>query len=131
MVSSDVLNIQWHFFKKVPWSIVHYCSTSGLFLEMGIFPVQFVIEVRQLMFLKKIIARHPSDPVKKVYLEMLNYPGEINWANNVLDLRCKYNLPQKDENVNNLTWPDWKIIVKNQVKRSVFLTLFEKCLTNK
>ena len=22
--SSDVLNIQWHFFKKVPWGIVHY-----------------------------------------------------------------------------------------------------------
>ena len=24
--SSDVLNIQWHFFKKMPWSIVHYYS---------------------------------------------------------------------------------------------------------
>ena len=37
--------------------------TSGLFLEMGTLPVQLVIEVRQLMFLKKIIARDPSDPV--------------------------------------------------------------------
>ena len=44
-------------------------------------------------------------------------------------LTCDVN--QKDENVNNLTWPDWKIMVKNQVKRSAFLTLFEKCLTNK
>ena len=44
--------------------------TSGLFLEMGILLVQFVTEVRQLMFLKMIIARDPSDPVKKVYLEM-------------------------------------------------------------
>ena len=105
--------------------------TSGLFLEMGILPVQFVIEVRQIMFLKKIIARDPSDPVKKVNLEMLKYLGENNWANNVLDLRCKYNLPQKDENVNNLTWPDWKIMVKYQLKRSAFLTFFEKCLTNK
>ena len=25
--SSDVLNIQWHFFKKMPWSIVHYYSS--------------------------------------------------------------------------------------------------------
>ena len=68
--------------------------TSGLFLEMGILLVQFVTEVRQLMFLKMIIARDPSDPVKKIYLEMfLKYPGENNWENNVLDLRCKYNLP--------------------------------------
>ena len=62
---------------------------------------------------------------------MLKYPAENNSANNVLDLRCKYNLPQKDENVTNLTWPYWNIMVKNQVKRSAFLTLFEKCLTNK
>ena len=24
--SSDVLNTQWHFFKKMPWGIVHYYS---------------------------------------------------------------------------------------------------------
>ena len=83
------------------------------------------------MFLKKIIARDPSDPVKKVYLEMVKYSSENNWANNVHYLRCKYSLPQKHDNVNNLTWPDWKIMVKNQVERSAFLTLFEKSLENK
>ena len=63
--------------------------TSGLFLEMGILPVQFLTEMRQLMFLKEIIARDPSDPVEKTYLEIIKYPSENNWANNVLDLRCK------------------------------------------
>ena len=67
--------------------------TSSLFLEMGILPVQFVIEMRQLMFLKTSIARDPSDPVKKVFLEMIKYPSENKWTNNVLDLQCKYNLP--------------------------------------
>ena len=62
---------------------------------------------------------------------MIKYPSENNWANNVLDLRCKYNLPQKDDNVNNLTWPDWKIMAKDQVKTSAFLTLSEKSLANK
>ena len=52
--------------------------TSGLFLEMGILPVQFVTEMRQLMFLKKIIARDPGDLVKKVYLEMIKYPSVNN-----------------------------------------------------
>ena len=28
--SSDVLNIQWHFLKKVPWGIVHYYWVSAL-----------------------------------------------------------------------------------------------------
>ena len=98
--------------------------TFGLFLEMGILPVQFVIEIRQLMFLKKIIARDPGDPVKKGNSEIIKYPSENNLANNVLDLRCKYNLPQKDDKVSNLRWPDRKIMVKNQVRRSAFLTLF-------
>ena len=52
---------------------------------------------------------------------------------NVLDLRCKYDLPQKDDNVNDLTWPDLKIMIKYQVKSSAsaFLTLFKKSLANK
>ena len=104
-------NAQKNFLRHV-MEVPKSTPTSGLFLEMGILPVQFVIEMRQLMCLKKIIARDPSHAVKKVYLEMIKCSSENNWANNVLHLRCKYNLPQKDDNVNNLTWPDWKIMVK-------------------
>ena len=36
MVSSDVLNLQWHFFKKVPWGIVHYYSQSPEIINFDI-----------------------------------------------------------------------------------------------
>ena len=36
---------------------------------------------------------------------MLKYPAENNWANNVLDLHHKYNLPQNDDNIADVTWP--------------------------
>ena len=78
---------------------------AGLFLELGILPAQFVIELRQLTVLKKILDRDQEDPVKIIYNEMLKYPAENNWANNVLDLRRKYNLPQNDDNIANMTWP--------------------------
>ena len=52
-------------------------------------------------------------------------------ANNVLDLRSKYNLPQNDDNKANMTWPVWKKMVKNTVKRFAFMTLFEKRIVNK
>ena len=45
-------------------------------------------------FYLKIIARDSSDPVKKAYSEIIKYPSENSWANDVLDLRCKYDLPQ-------------------------------------
>ena len=36
--------------------------------------------------------------------EMLKYQAEKNWANNIHELRGKYNLPPNDENVCNLTY---------------------------
>ena len=98
--------------------------TAGLFLELGILPAQYVIELRQLTFLKKTLDRNQDYPVKRIYNEMLKYPSENNWANNVLDLRCKYNLPQNDDNIANMTWPVWKKMVQNTVKRFAFMTLF-------
>ena len=62
---------------------------------------------------------------------MLKYPAENNWANNVLDLRRKYNLPQNDDIMANMTWPVWKKMVKNMVKRFAFMTLFEKSIVSK
>ena len=40
--------------------------TADLFLELGILPAQFVIELRQLTFLKKILNRDQEDPVKRI-----------------------------------------------------------------
>ena len=61
--------------------------TDAFFLEMGIWPVRFEIEVRQLTYLKCIIDKDQNDPVSQLYQEMLQYSSENNWANNILDLR--------------------------------------------
>ena len=95
-------------------SVRELCKGSRHFIENG------------CNVFKNIIARDLSDLVKKVYLEMIKYSSENNWETNVLDLQCKYNLPQTDDNVNNLTWPDWKIMVKKSDQNFSFLTLFEK-----
>ena len=52
--------------------------TAGLFLELGILPAQFVIELRQLTFLKKMLNRDQEDPIKRIKNEMLKYPAENN-----------------------------------------------------
>ena len=67
--------------------------TDAFFLEMGIWPIRFETEFRQLTYLKRIIDRDKNDPVFQLYQEMLKYSSENNWANNILDLRRKYNLP--------------------------------------
>ena len=62
---------------------------------------------------------------------MLKYPYERNWANCILDLRYKYNLPLCDDNIINMTKSMWKVMVKNQIKKHAFEQLLSKCQENK
>ena len=57
---------------------------AALFLELGILPIQYEIEKRQLVFLKRILDRENDDQIKMSYHEMLKYQAEKNWANNVM-----------------------------------------------
>ena len=104
--------------------------TDALFLEMSIWPIRFEIEFRQLTYLKRIINRDQNDPVYQLYQRMLKYSSEKNWANNILDLRRKYSLPLKDENINNMSKQVWKSIVKRQIQYYVFNCLLESCQSN-
>ena len=99
---------------EIPRSV----PTAALYLELGILPIKCEIEIRQLLFSKKILDKNENDPVSQVYREMIKYDFESNWANNVLDLRVKYSLPLNDENICLLSKGVWKSIVKKQVKSS-------------
>ena len=91
--------------------------------ELGVWPVQYIIEQRQLLYLKRILDRDNEDLVWLAYREMLKYEFEPNWANNSLGLRGKYNLPLNDLNIQNLSKPQWTTMVKSQVRKFVFHTL--------
>ena len=105
--------------------------TDPFFLEMGIWPIRFEIEFRQRTYLKRIIDRDQNAPVFQLYQEMLKYSSENNWANNILDLRRKHNLPFEDENIGNMFKPVWKSIVKRQIQYYVFNCLLESCHSNR
>ena len=47
-------------------------------------PIQYEVELRKLCFLKSILQTSRDDPVRMVYNEMLKYPCENNWANEVM-----------------------------------------------
>ena len=105
--------------------------TAGVYIELGILPIGYEIEIRQLLFLRKILMKDVNDPVLKIYCEMLKYPYERNWANCILDLRYKYNLPLCDDNIINMTKSMWKVMVKNRIKKHALEQLLSKCQENK
>ena len=67
--------------------------TAALYLELGVLPISFEIELKQFLYLKRILDKEYDDPVRMVYHTMLKYKEEINWANEVIGVRKKYNLP--------------------------------------
>ena len=59
---------------------------------------------------------------------MLKYVSEDSWANNPLGPRKLFNPPLNDENVMKMKTEDWKLLVKNTLKREAFLQLEAQCL---
>ena len=104
---------------------------AALYLELGILPIKYETEMRQILYLKKVLRKKPDDPVLLAYREMLKFDSEDNWANNLLGLRKLYNLPLNDENVKKMKTEDWKLLVKNTLKRDAFLQLEAQCLANR
>ena len=104
------------------WSIMEL-PIAALYLELGILPIKYEIEMRQIFYLKKVLGKKPEDPVILAYKGMLKFDSEDNWANNLLGLRKLYNLPLNDENVKKMKTEDWKFLVKNTLKRDAFLQL--------
>ena len=68
---------------------------AALYLELGILPIKYEIEMRQILYLKKVLGKKPDDPVLLAYKEMLKFDSEDNWAHNLLGLRKLYNPPLK------------------------------------
>ena len=87
---------------------------AALYLELGILLLNFEIEIQQLLYSTRILDKKNDDPVQLCYREMLTFSEEVNWANDVIGLRKKYNLPLHDDNVKNMGVKDWKWIVKRE-----------------
>ena len=94
---------------------------AALYLELGVLPLQFDIEKKQLMFLKHLLKKNESD---------VKYQYEMNWANFALILRCKYNLPLNDQNIKVMSKAQWRSFVNEKIRFYAFDTLVIQCQLN-
>ena len=83
------------------------------------------------MFLKHLLEKNESDPALKLYQQMIKYQYEMNWANFVLNLRCKYNLPLNDQTIKVMSKDQWRSFVNEKIRSYAFDTLVTQCLLNR
>ena len=104
-----------------------FCSVP----QLGILPVKYETEFKQLLFLKCILDKEADDPVLLSYQEMLKFGSEANWANNILGLQQAYNLPLNDANIKRMDHRYWKSLVKSTINQVAFSKLVETCFTSR
>ena len=87
---------------------------ASLYLDLGMLPIRYQTEMRQLFFLKGILSEDPCDPIKLAYEEMQRFGSEKNLAKMCLHgLRKAYNFPLNDTNVQNVSLRDWRHLVRH------------------
>ena len=104
-VESERTNL---FVKEIPDILDRVILIAAVNLEFGVLPIQYEVELRKLYFLKSILQKSHDDPVRMVYNEMLKYPCEKNWANEVMGLRIRYGLSTDDWHAETTGINEWK-----------------------
>ena len=99
---------------------------AATYLEMGMLPIEYEIDICRLRFLWTILQKNNDDPVRMLCTEMLKYPFEENWANDVMKLRRKYGLSMDDASVETT-----KYLIKCSVKNCALRCLTKTCNENK
>ena len=127
---ADLRKVQLSYLCRV-LEVLRSKPTAALYLETGILPIEYEMQIKQLLFLKHILDKDSTDPVAQMYNEMHKFQNEPNWVNNAFELRSRYNLPLNDMNVKSMTRNDWKIFVKNRVKACAFEKLLFQCSSNR
>ena len=103
-------------------------SNAFTFLELGVLPIEFEIEKRQLLYLHRILQLELTDPVSKMFWEMkrLNDAGERNWWSGVEPCLQKYNLPELSQ-IKEMSKHSFCQKVKSAVAETAFGQLVAEC----
>ena len=73
MTSKDIAELQrgqLHYLRSIT-EVLKSTFIAAVYLEFGVLPIQYEVQLRQLYFLKSILQKSHDDPVRMVYNEML------------------------------------------------------------
>ena len=120
--------LQLKFLKRVVGVASSTCN-AFVFLELGVLPIDFEIEKRQLMYLHRILQLEPGDPVWELFWELvqMNEAGEKNWWTGVKPLLCKYQLPTDLNEIKVMSKDTFSRKVKASVTATALHQLVAEC----
>ena len=120
--------LQLKFLKRVVGVASSTCN-AFIFLELGVLPIEFEIEKRQLMYLYKILQLEQTDPVYNLFWELvkMSEAGQRNRWTGVKSSLLKFNLPSDLNDIRNLSKDSFSNLVKAAVTETALHQLVEEC----
>ena len=104
-------------------------AKEAFFLELGIYPLRYVLAKRRFMYLWHILHREKTELIRKMYeSQKCNY-NKGDWGLILEEERRKYNLTLSDQEIANLSREKFKTIVSAKIQSHAFNYL--KQLANK
>ena len=76
---ADLQKVQLFYLRRV-YEVPRSTPTAALYLEIGILPIEYEIQIKQLVLLKHILDKDSTDPVAQMYNEMYKFQNEPNWV---------------------------------------------------
>ena len=120
--------LQLKFLKRIVGVASSTCN-AFVYLELGVLPINFEIEKRQLMYLHRILQLESTDPVWKLFWELvqMNDAGEKNWWTGVKPLLHKYKLPTELNEIKVMSKDTFAGKVKASVTTAALHQLVAEC----
>ena len=120
--------LQLKFLKRIV-GVAISSANAFVFLELGVLPIDFEIEKRQLMYLHRILQLEESDPVRMAFHAMttLHEAGEKNWWTGVVKLLSKYDLSSDLEEIREMSKDSFSAKVKMVVSEKALVQLIAEC----
>ena len=122
----ELTALQVKFLKKV-LGVRKSTANSFVFLELGLLPLSYEIDIRSLSFLHHILTLSDDDPVKSLFNSFLQLPEYPNWVTNVKRLMKKYSINLNFDEVSVMPKEKYKSIVKKSVEKVAFNNLTKEC----
>ena len=101
-----------------------------LYLELGIYPIRFVIRNRRVMYLHNILANKQSLQYR-VFQAQLKSPCKGDWTSTVSNDLCELGITLTHQEISRMSKEKFQNVLKEKIKKSAFEYLIAKKEKNK
>ena len=100
-------------------------ASEALFLELGKYPLRYVLSKRRLMCLWHILHRDKKELIRKIYDSQNLDINKGDWCEIIQMEKLKYNILESDVDISKMTKETFKTLIENKINAHALIYLKE------